>query len=79
MRFQEKKIAPRTLKYYKPLLDAAVDAFGSDRVIFGSNWPLSGLRGTYNNAVQILEDYCKTLNDLSEEQLFFKNFYNINQ
>ncbi len=68
-----KNNAPKKLKYYKPLLDANLEAFGSNRVLFGSNWPLSDLRGTYNNTVQILQRYCKTRNDLREEQLFFKN------
>lgn len=68
-----KNKAPKSLKYYKPLLDITLDAFGSNRVIFGSNWPLSGLRGTFKNAVQILEEYCEIRKDLSEEKLFFKN------
>ncbi|SEQ77250.1 Predicted metal-dependent hydrolase, TIM-barrel fold [Hyunsoonleella jejuensis] len=68
-----KNPAPKKLKYYKPLLDANLEAFGPNRVLFGSNWPLSGLRGKYNNAIQILEAYCSTRNDLSEEQLFFNN------
>ena len=68
-----KNKAPKKLKYYKPLLDANLEAFGPNRVLFGSNWPLSSLRGNYDNSVQILEAYCKSRNDLSEEQLFFNN------
>lgn len=68
-----KNTAPTNVDYYKPLLDAALDAFGPDRVIYGSNWPLSGLRGNYNNAVNILEQYCASRSDLTEEKLFFKN------
>ena len=68
-----KNPAPTDLAYYKPLIDAAVDAFGPDRVLFGSNWPLSALRRTYKNAVDILKTYCESRTDLSEDQLFFKN------
>ncbi len=68
-----KNPAPTDLAYYKPLIDAAVDAFGPNRVIYGSNWPLSALRGTYENVVNMLEQYCASRADLSTEQLFFKN------
>lgn len=69
--------APIDLNYYRPLLDIALNAFGSDRVIFGSNWPLSDLRGNYKNIVKILEDYCRSRSDLSEDQLFFKNILKV--
>lgn len=32
---------PRTEPPYRPILDAAFAAFGADRLLFGSNWPVS--------------------------------------
>jgi predicted TIM-barrel fold metal-dependent hydrolase len=32
--------APITLDYYQPHLEALWKAFGSDRLIYGSNWPV---------------------------------------
>jgi len=37
-------------------LDPVVNAFGCDRVIFGSNWPLSDMLGSYNDMVKMLDD-----------------------
>jgi L-fuconolactonase len=33
--------APRDVEFYRPVLDAVWNAFGEDRVLFGSNWPVS--------------------------------------
>ena len=68
-----KRFAPINMEYYKPLIDAAVDAFGPERVMFGSNWPLSGLRGNYRSMTKLLDEYCKQREDLSAEQLFYNN------
>jgi hypothetical protein len=61
------------MAYYKPLIDAAVDAFGPDRVMYGSNWSLSGLRGPYAGMVELLKAFCDQRTDLSREQLLYEN------
>ncbi len=33
-------LAPRETGYYLPILDHCWDAFGEDRLIYGSNWPV---------------------------------------
>jgi L-fuconolactonase len=33
--------APRDVEHYRPVLDAIWQTFGEDRLIFGSNWPVS--------------------------------------
>jgi L-fuconolactonase len=33
--------APDDPEFYRPVLDAVWEAFGEDRVVFGSNWPVS--------------------------------------
>jgi L-fuconolactonase len=65
--------APTLMAYYKPLIDAAVDAFGPDRVLYGSNWSLSGLRGPYSGMIELLKAYCDQRDDLSRDQLFYDN------
>ncbi len=65
--------APTDMAYYKGLIDAAVDAFGPDRVLYGSNWSLSGLRGPYQGMVSLLKAYCDQREDLSQDQLFYTN------
>jgi L-fuconolactonase len=71
-----KQPAPTNMDYYKPLIDAAVDTFGSERVMFGSNWPLSDLYGNFKNMITLLGDYCNTRDDLCSEQLIYSNAIN---
>lgn len=35
--------APRELYFYRPILNAVWEIFGEDRLIYGSNWPVSSL------------------------------------
>ncbi len=65
--------APTHAAYYKPLIDPVVDAFGTDRVMFGSNWTLSDMLGSYDDLIRMLDTYCKGKADLSAEQLFYEN------
>lgn len=37
----------KDLEFYRPYLDVVWDAFGDDRVIYGSNWPVSEKASTY--------------------------------
>jgi len=59
-RFQEQagpKPAPASLDAYRPVLDALWRIFGEDRLIFGSNWPLSESAGSLSDAVAIVRAY----------------------
>lgn len=74
--------APITSTFYDKLIDPVVSAFGPDRVIFGSNWPLSDMLGSYEDMVKMLDDYCKRHPDLSTGKLFYENInkaYDINR
>ncbi len=65
--------APVRAEFYRPLIDPVVDAFGPDRVLFGSNWTLSEMGGSYADLISFLEDYCEERPGLDPEQLFYKN------
>ncbi|MFM8252065.1 MAG: amidohydrolase family protein [Planctomycetota bacterium] len=39
--------APKNLEFYRPYLDVVWQAFGDQRVIFGSNWPVSETAADY--------------------------------
>ena len=65
--------APVNPDFYAPLIDPVIDAFGTDRVIFGSNWTLSELVGSYEDMIRMLDEYCDRIEGLSTEKLFFKN------
>jgi L-fuconolactonase len=42
---------------FKPYLDLVFEAFGPDRLMFGSDWPVCLISGTYRQVKQLIEDY----------------------
>lgn len=51
------KPAPTDPAHYRKVFDAILDVFGTERVFFGSNWPVSKLGGDYASLPVILEHY----------------------
>ena len=51
------KSAPRELDFYRPTIDVVWNAFGEDRVIYGSNWPVCELAADYATVQRITMDY----------------------
>lgn len=49
--------APLDLNFYRPYIDSVWKAFGEDRVIYGSNWPVSERAMTYEQLQKIITDY----------------------
>jgi L-fuconolactonase len=68
-----KNPAPVNSGEYDALIDPVVAAFGPGRVLFGSNWPLSDMSGSYGDMIRMLEDYCRRHPDLSPDNLFYQN------
>ena len=44
-------------KDFLPFIHEVVEAFGIDRVMFGSNWPVCLLAAEYEEVTEIIEDY----------------------
>lgn len=65
--------APINAEYYTKFINRVIDNFGIDGVLFGSNWILSEMHGTYVDLVEIYNAYLQGRKDISAEQLFFKN------
>lgn len=42
---------------FTPYLDVVVSAFGTDRLLFGSDWPVCNVAGGYDEVVSIVQDY----------------------
>ncbi|MDT0650787.1 amidohydrolase family protein [Autumnicola edwardsiae] len=42
---------------FSPFLDVVVKSFGMERLMFGSDWPVSLSGGSYEEIVKIVEDY----------------------
>lgn len=51
------KRPPKDLAFYRPYLNIVWNAFGYERVIYGSNWPVSELAATYGTLQQIVMEY----------------------
>jgi L-fuconolactonase len=74
--------APTGAEAYKPLIDPVIDAFGPERVIFGSNWTLSDMTGSYGDMIAMLDEYLVGREDLTPNQFYYENInkaYGINQ
>jgi L-fuconolactonase len=49
--------APRDVEYYRPVLDAVTECFGVERLIYGSNWPVSELFAPYDAVLHLIRQY----------------------
>jgi len=65
--------APDDVGYYTPTLDVLWEAFGEDRLIYGSNWPVSERFADYATVQRIVMEYFKTKGQEATEKYFWKN------
>lgn len=65
--------APRDVTFYTPVLDAMTKMFGSERLIYGSNWPVSERFAPLATVQGIVEDYFSALGRRPQEQVFWKS------
>jgi L-fuconolactonase len=50
---------PTDLAFYRPTLDELWKAFGADRLVFGSNWPVSDIYATFGTVYTLAAEYVK--------------------
>lgn len=65
--------APSDVSYYKKHLDVIWDAFGSDRLVYGSNWPVSARFAPLGTVQQLVHDYFSTKGDTALRKVFSGN------
>ena len=64
----------------KPYLEIVYDAFGPERLVFGSDWPVCLLAGSYKNVISIVEGFIQRLSVAEQEAIMSQNaidFYKI--
>lgn len=65
---------------FTPYLDIVFNAFGANRVMFGSDWPVCLLAGGYEGTMQVVQGYTGKLS-ANEQELFWGgnaiSFYNL--
>jgi len=65
---------------FKPYIDHVVDSFGSDRVMFGSDWPVCLVAATYDQVCEVVEKNTIHLSQSEKKALWglnAKNFYDL--
>jgi L-fuconolactonase len=67
------KQAPRDVDYYRPVLDTLWKNFGADRLIFGSNWPVSENGAPFATVVGIVQDYFTAKGERAAAKFFLGN------
>jgi L-fuconolactonase len=65
---------------FTPYIDAIVELFGIDRLMYGSDWPVCTLAATYEAQFGIIKDYFSRFSTNEQQQIFGENaikFYDL--
>ncbi len=74
--------APRDIEYYQPVLDLTWECFGEDRLIYGSDWPVTETTGDYASVVKLTKAYFDSKGREASQKLFYTNalkFYGLGE
>ena len=58
---------------FKPLVETVVELFGDDRIMFGSDWPVCSLAGTYIDAYVVLVQALRPISPERFAKIFGRN------
>jgi len=67
------KNVPDDVAYYRPTLDVIWKNIGVDRMVFGSNWPVSERAADYVTLQKILVEYLQDKGQSALDKIFWKN------
>lgn len=65
--------APAEAAFYRPVLDAAWAAFGADRLVFGTNWPVSDHYAPLARVVALAADFVRGKGDAAYRKVMAAN------
>jgi L-fuconolactonase len=65
--------APRDVEFYRPILDLVYESFGEDRLVFGSDWPVSESTGDYAAVLALVRAYFAAKGRPVLEKLLHRN------
>jgi len=72
--------APKKLSYYAPIFKVVYEAFGEDRIIYGSNWPVTDRGGEYDEQFKVINEFFEPMGRAVLQKLYWKNasgFYGV--
>jgi len=78
----KKQPAPRDIGFYKEVLDLAWECYGEDRLIYGSDWPVTRTSGDYASVLKLTRAYFDNKGQAVSAKLFYKNaarFYGVSE
>ncbi|MCB0648998.1 MAG: amidohydrolase family protein [Saprospiraceae bacterium] len=62
---------------FTPYLDVVLEAFGPERLMFGSDWPVCLVAAQYEDVLDIVTSYVGKLSEDEQEQILYTNAINI--
>ncbi|MDQ3346807.1 MAG: amidohydrolase family protein [Acidobacteriota bacterium] len=65
--------APADLQFYRPVLDAVWERFGEERLLYGSNWPVSEVFAPFGTVHAIVTQYFGGRGDRAVRRYFSEN------
>lgn len=57
----------------RPYIDVAMETFGPDRCMFGSDWPVCTLAGSYGQVISTLRSYLSTFTKSEQSRIMGQN------
>jgi L-fuconolactonase len=67
-------------EHFVPYMDLILESFGSQRVMYGSDWPVCLVAASYKQQLDIVEQYITTLSPSEQSAIMGENailFYNL--
>jgi L-fuconolactonase len=67
---------------FDPYIDVVVNAFGTDRLMFGSDWPVCKVAATYEEVYSIVKKYFSGYSESEQRKVFGENaikFYSLSE
>ena len=63
----------------RPYFETVLNAFGPQRLLFGSDWPVCTVAASYSRWVNVMREFIAELNSADQEQIFGGNAANVYQ
>jgi predicted TIM-barrel fold metal-dependent hydrolase len=61
------------LEFYRSRLDELWGILGEDKVLYGSDWPNSDTKGTYQQGLNVIREYVIGKGTMAAEKFFWRN------
>lgn len=61
------------LDQFLPYMDVVLEAFGSDRIMYGSDWPVCLVAANYSQVLNIAKSFANQLSTDEQANFFYKN------